>query len=314
MPEAFGKFQNNLVLNEGVCCECNQFFGDYLELWFGRGSVESILRLNYGIKPLEDIGKLHKDRVRVSLITEDDYNGLILEYQNVDNELVVTLIPQVGFPRRDRPGLVFIAESELTDLSRPLPDEIDATGPNILLIFDSEQVMQRLVHILASRNIRDPEISVEKLPLISGQRVNAVVKSTVDNVILRCIAKIAFNYLARIAGIDFVVKKDFDPIRSYIRYGTNPSYRIVQISRQPILAYDNPAKRQTNGHLITMGWSPDSRNIVGQVSLFNQVTYCVTLSMNFSGLWRADIRRGHHFDLNTRKVEPLSVISRNLLP
>jgi len=311
IPQAFGKFKKNLVLNEGVCCECNKFFGDNLELFLGRGSLESLLRLNYKIKPPEDISKIHKDRLRVALSAEDEHDGLILEYQFVDDDIVVVLIPQVGFPRLNGSGWVYIAESDLADLTKPLATGIDARGPDILLIFDSEETKQRLIQILAGRNIKNPEISEKKLPFESGQRVEAVAKSTIDSVILRCIAKISFNYLAKIASIDFVVKQDFNPVRSYIRYGTESGYQVVKISRTPILANDGPrSQRQTNGHLITAGWSPDNRDIVGLVSLFNQVTYQITLSKNFSGIWRADIRRGHHFNIETREVEPLNVVSR----
>jgi hypothetical protein len=67
IPEAFGKFRKNLVLNKGVCWGCNKYFADNLELFFGRGSIESILRLNYKVKPAEDVSKLCKDRIRLSL-------------------------------------------------------------------------------------------------------------------------------------------------------------------------------------------------------------------------------------------------------
>jgi len=142
--------------------------------------------------------------------------------------------------------------------------------------------------------------------------VNAIVNGTMDSIILRCIAKISFNYLAKIAGIDFVVKKDFDPIRSYIRYEIDPGHRIVTVSTNSILAYDGPKQYQIDGHLISLGWSPDNRQIVGQVSLFNQGKYRIILSKNFSELWRADIRRGYHFNIENREVELVIVVSRAL--
>jgi hypothetical protein len=318
VPKAFGKFKNNPVLQWTVCKECNQFFGDNLEGLLARGSLNSILRLNYGIRTagaVTEIGK-YKDRVRFCLSTKDEYDGLMLElldYDTVENEFVVGRIPQVGFPRLDGSGYVYIAERDLDRPEKPLPPGIDASGPNTKLIYDSEGTKQRILRILARRSIREPKITEEGLRLKDEQIVIVVAKSTIDNVILRSIAKIAFNYLAWIAGTDFVARSDFNPIRSYIRYGIAPGYRIISVSQDAILANDGPTQRQTAGHLVTVGWSSDQRDIVGQVSLFNYVAYDITLSRNYSGLWRSDIRRGHHFNIDTREVEALAVIPRFLV-
>jgi len=207
IPEAFGMFRNNLVLNEGVCHKCNQFFGDNLERIFGRGSAEGIFRLDYRIKPPESVSKLQKNRVSFSLNTEDDFNGLILEYGYEDNDLVVLPVPQVAFPRRNGRGWIYVAESDLADLSKPLSKEVDTTGPNIL-IFNSEDMKHRLIQVLADRNIEGPISEESFLPTQPGQQVWVEVKATIDSIILRCVAKIAFNYLAQTAGIDFVVKED----------------------------------------------------------------------------------------------------------
>ena len=50
IPQAFGRFQNNLTLNELVCDDCNQYFGDSIELSLGRDSLEGIARYNHGIR------------------------------------------------------------------------------------------------------------------------------------------------------------------------------------------------------------------------------------------------------------------------
>jgi hypothetical protein len=312
IPEAFGKFRDNLVLNEGVCRECNQFFGDNLELLLGRGSAEGVLRLDYQIKPPESAGKLKKDRVRFSLLsTEDNLDGLILEYGEENGEIVVLLVRQVGFPRRNGSGWIYVTESELNDLSKPLPKEIDTDGL-VRLVFDSDETKNRLIQVLANRNINCPEtIEEHVVPIQKGQEVWVKVQATIDNMVLRCVAKMALNYLAKTAGIDFVVKEDLDPIRSYIRYGTNPGYEIVRVSQHPILTYDNAVLHQTKGHLITVDWSLDKRHIIGQVSLFNFATYHVMLSRNHSGVWRP-IKSGHHFNIKSGKVEPLLGVSRYL--
>ena len=45
-----GKFKNAMVL-DCVCADCNQYFGEALELSLGRDCLEAVLRLYHGIKP-----------------------------------------------------------------------------------------------------------------------------------------------------------------------------------------------------------------------------------------------------------------------
>jgi len=126
----------------------------------------------------------------------------------------------------------------------------------------------------------------------------------IDPIIRRCVAKITFNYMAYMAGAHFVYHPDFNVTRSFIRYGDSPSYPLVVPTQDPVLASESPRWRGTNNHLITVNWSPLGRSVVGQVSLFNEVTYKVSLARDFSGLW-LDIRTGHCFDIKKRRVRPL---------
>jgi hypothetical protein len=136
------------------------------------------------------------------------------------------------------------------------------------------------------------------LPIHVGQEVIVEIKTKVDDFIFRAVAKIAFNYLVKIAGIEFATKSDFDPIRNYIRYGEKPNYKPVYFNQKPILAYDSNRIRQTNGHLLTLDWSSNGQNLLGQVSLFNFATYKVILARSFSGIY-IPIRSGHLFDIQT---------------
>jgi hypothetical protein len=58
IPQCFGKFpENNLVLHKVVCDECNQYFGDNIELYMGRDSFEGFVRIEHGIKPKKALRK-----------------------------------------------------------------------------------------------------------------------------------------------------------------------------------------------------------------------------------------------------------------
>ncbi len=63
------------------------------------------------------------------------------------------------------------------------------------------------------------------------------------------------------------------------------------------------------GHLLTVNWAASGVDLVGQVSLFNSVTYAVSLASGYKGaVWRP-VRSGLHFNLQTRTVEPLLAVS-----
>jgi hypothetical protein len=116
-----------------------------------------------------------------------------------------------------------------------------------------------------------------------------------------------------VSGAAFVLEPDFDTTRRFIRYGETPEYDLVRDRFGPILRDDSATRRQTNGHLLTVNWGASGVDLIGQVSLFNSVTYCASLTRNYSGVWRP-VRSGLHFNLNDRKVQPLQAVSKLLLP
>jgi hypothetical protein len=148
--------------------------------------------------------------------------------------------------------------------------------------------------------------------LLSGADIPVEVSFTVNMGIRRCIAKYAFNYLAFVCGELFVLRSDFNYIRNFIRFGSMPPYPAVVESFKPILQTDSPTRRQTNGHLLTLEWEGTDL-LVGQVSLFNYLTYRVTLARRFAGLWR-QIRDGLHFNIENRRFRRLTPVSTGLLP
>jgi hypothetical protein len=76
-------------------------------------------------------------------------------------------------------------------------------------------------------------------PVTSDGKVLIEIAAAVDQTIFRAIAKIVFNYVAHLHGADFVLRCDFDEIRKYVRYGTEPRWSgrmpVVVSVRDPIL-------------------------------------------------------------------------------
>lgn len=168
----------------------------------------------------------------------------------------------------------------------------------------------RLVEKLKKLDIKFVQQGVLDQPITVDGSVRVEIASQVDATIYRAIAKIAFNYVAHQHGAEFVLWPDFDDVRNYIRYGTEPSWAPVVIPvRKPILFDDSPRSRQTNGHLITVDWNAARTGLLAQVSLFNTITYRVVLCPYYSGIWHDGLRTGHHFDIEDRTVTPLNSAS-----
>lgn len=310
IPQAFGRFMNNLTIPEGVCGDCNKYFGETLDFILGRGSPEAVLRFDYGIKPAYKANEIKKDRIDFKLQTDDEFNGLrVVQGINQDGTLSVLCVPQIGFIRLDGKGRIYLTAEELQDASLSL-SKIDKTK-NVILVFNSDEVKEQLIDLLKNHGITSHETIEEDLLTVQADKMaDVVIQAVVDDNLLRAHAKIAFNYMAAILGVDFALRTNFDSIRRYIRFGTIPDYIPVKIRQQSIL---DPRSLITNGHLITLDWSPDGRDLRGDVSLFNFGSYRITLAHNYSGILQI-IRSGHHFDITTRQVKLLRSLPRYLMP
>ena len=88
--------------------------------------------------------------------------------------------------------------------------------------------------------------------------MDVYVNSRIDPVVKRCIAKMVFNYLARVTGRTFVLLPAFNPIRAYIRHGTSPGYLLVDADDTPILAND---QRLTTGSILELTYTSISPSL-----------------------------------------------------
>jgi HNH endonuclease len=303
LHRAFGSFRNSPTL-DCVCDECNGYFGETIDLHYARDSLEALLRLFHGTKPAHEVDELRGRRVSVTLGGDDpDWSGCHIEWVEEDGEVVVSLVPQVGFRQRGETKWTFLTEDALQDATQPLPP--DAGRGEIRLISKSEEIDGRLIAMLSQRGIKFQKIGITGGPPPSDEGFAPLdLQARIDDMIFRCVAKIVFNYLAWRQGADFVRLNQFNAVRSFVRYGTRASYPLVAVQTAPILTDDTPSNRQTVGHLVTAAWTRDSRHIVGQLSLFNSVTYAVSLAKDFAGVWRP-LRIGHHFNYQTSCIDKL---------
>jgi len=70
-------FQENLVLSDCVCRNCNKALGDVLELPLGRDSFEALQRWRFGQKPVSELKKFRGRGVRLRLPPGSAWEGAI---------------------------------------------------------------------------------------------------------------------------------------------------------------------------------------------------------------------------------------------
>lgn len=299
IPQSFGRFENNLTLLRLVCDLCNKFLGNNLELALARDTLEGQSRVGFGVKKAEKFkppGRSSRIKYRLA---EGQFKGAyaFLDYSEADGKVTLQPIPQVGFRRKESGEYQYFPLDELPE---------------------KRQLEEGGFEIQDPRGIRVVGVGVEEISRKLGQKgipfhpvgevvdesstALCLVQGTIDDTIRRAMAKIAFNYLARWEGGDFVRHSSFDQIRSFVRHGITAPYPLVRINQDPILT-DESSKRRL-GHLVTVAWAADGASIVAQVSLFNWLTYVVCLARNYKGE-RRTIRRGHFFNIYDREIHEL---------
>lgn len=313
LSRAFGSFADAPVLHNMVCRTCNQFFGDYLETRVARGAFEGMLRYQLGTKT-PDSEMLRLRYVEFTLPEGSAWSGVRLNLAWRDGRLVVDLISQVALFDRTTSRWVHFSDAEIE--SGALSSTTTLETKNARIYGRSGEDRDRLLALLAKHGITFGKLEDMSGPpgLFDGGEIAVEVTFTINKGIRRCMAKYAFNFLAFVVGSAFVLETDFDVTRRFIRYGDTPGYDLVRERFGPILQDDSAMHRQTSGHLLTVNWGGSGVDLVGQVSLFNSVTYSVSLARHYSGaLWRP-VRGGLHFNLRDRTVQPLLPVSPLVLP
>jgi hypothetical protein len=316
IPQSFGSFENNFTLTETVCVDCNQYFGNELELSLGRDTYEGLLRYIYKVKASKAFKFLNNKRLLFRLKEKGPWEGAIVQfkYSEEQNEVVVDPINQVGLQKRGGGEWEFF---EIKDIRSK--DDLEGQGfivkgeRTLKFLFKSTEQLKEMREQLGVKGFKVETLGEEKMPLESNEKeINIEIRGTIDRVIHRAIAKIAFNYLAYQEGRDFVLGDNFNEIRIFVRYGEHRDVkqRLVTIQKEPILY---PERRfglqETNGHMITLEWNASKTSLTSQVTLFNEIVYRIILCRYYWGVYR-EIATGHHFDLESKKISKLTTFPK----
>ena len=171
----------------------------------------------------------------------------------------------------------------------------------VKLTGDSETEIERVREKLESFGVTLPDVRALEVPTGDDGKLEVGIHAVIDDVVLRAITKIAFNYLAYVAGAVFVLHQDFDVVRQFVRGGGPGDWSPVSLRRHQFLLGDASPSQPKPSHSLDLAWSEDGTSPVAQVRFFNGNTYRVTFTWNYHGIWRP-LRIGHHFDLETRRI------------
>src|SRR5439155_15582902 len=229
IPEALGTFEKGdvITLTQEVCAECNQYFGDTLELFLNRDSAEAMLRFRHGLKDPAEVRKFFRRRVRARLPRDgSQFGGAHLDFVPPpagEPEPYIDIVPQFGFERRDGKGWEFFTEQQFRD-EPDWPKRIATDlGPNRVVLYNSDESKERLMKLTEERlPLKNPQETPGIKPFAAG-RVNAEIELTFDKMLARAVAKIGVNYLAKTHGAELVLRSVFEGVRRYVRYGEGSS-------------------------------------------------------------------------------------------
>jgi hypothetical protein len=308
MPQSFGMFTDNFTLKNIVCDNCNQYFGDNLEIFMARDTFEGASRFKFELKSAKEFKSLGKQSRMTIKIAEGECRGAYAyrEYSNEQDKIVIKLVPQIGFLKNEPAEYEYYLLAQIPHKSYLDKNGFDMKNPRAIRAFGIDVDTARKV--LSKKGIKF-EYQGDACPSENPKEdLLCKVDALIDSTIFRTVAKIAFNYLAYWEGRDFVLHQSFDSSRSFIRYGKKADYPLVKVDDNPILGDEPVEGTRRLGHIVTVNWAADRISIFSQVSLFNWARYKVSLGKKFAGEQK-NIRRGHFFNVNNQEILDLEAKS-----
>lgn len=296
IPQAFGLFNpDNFILNDrekqdkSVCDDCNAKLGNEIEDYLATESYEG-----YILRP-KHLAKEPRDRIKKNIVikaNEGDHKGIYLKL-NKDN--TVSPLPQIGLRKKNGNWDYFLL-GNLESIDKNL---YDASPNNLFSIsLDKKDTIDAFKKIGIKFNYTHDAPPPK-------HNIEASIDFSVPNIVLRSMAKIAFNYFAYFNPKNVILNKTFDTIRDFIIDGKPFDNSRFTISNDPILINEPKGKRYL-GHIITIGKN-EHECLNANVSLFNYMKYEFLLSEPFE---HKDLKIGFGHFFNVSNGEILEIENR----
>lgn len=307
LHRAFGGFEGALTLvapyDAAVCRDCNDEFSGTIDLAITRDSIGALLRVDAGLKSVNEMGGMFRRRLTVRLKEDHEYGPLYLTLLPgpTAETYVVAPAPQVRFAKHGG-GYKCLTEDQLKTTNPNDDAEINPEKNDLFWNRRDDEAGERLVALLATYGVSFKK--GESFQMLEGvTEVDAETQWLADRVIARAVAKIAFNYLAKVSGAvspEFIFQPMFDDTRRFIRNDEGKAGRFVQVTPPPeSLGLD---ERPSQDHVLALKWDEDDKgHILGFVKLFGFAEYIVRLAKSPPGVW-LEIGAAHSYKLEDRVV------------
>jgi hypothetical protein len=227
------------------------------------------------------------------------------------NGIDIVYLPQVAFKIIDADDWKWYTEEDLTaEVLRPLQ-----AGSAMRLLVSSRLEEEKIRSRLRELGL-GPTKQINRDEVPPRPDIKTRVTCDFNFNMSRCVAKIAFNYLAHVLeeNTRLLLRHEFDALRDYVRYGSSAERPIVYFSERPNLEPTSNSPSFVDGHVVAVGWDITNENIGCALSLFSAMTYRVVLCRKYEGLWFA-LQSAHSFDFGTVEVNriPLGLVTTPIL-
>ena len=302
LPQSFGKFENNLVLNNKVCAACNAYFSAELDELLARDSMEGLARYQHGLKDPAEVDQFRFETVRLSAPELGDYTGVPLKLAGLGEGGGLVAVPgaAAGFRNKVNDSWVWFTLAQIqsgewrdSDVDWRLGVKISGSAEDVATIqqaLEEQGVQFQNWRPLEGEPKSDPYTIEHVFELTRNHR--------------RAFAKIAFNYAAWYFGAEFVLAPAFDAARRFIRNDEGDA-RWFGISEDdlPFKMVGHEDERPL-AHWIDLGGHTSHRNLIGNVMLMGFMTHTTVLVADFAGPW-PELPVAHFFNLKHRRVDEM---------
>ena len=301
LPESFGRFRGALVLHELVCVGCNSYFGGTIDNALARDSVEGLERYRVGIKRPSEIAHFRASTITLRAHDAGEFSGaeVRLVSDAFDTELRAEILPSAAIHLADGDDYAPFSEAQILDGSWRSERVDYRKGLKLFGPDEATASMRRALEVqgvtLNYRPLAAPETGVPEL----------LEECTIPVLLRRAVSKIAFNYLAFRFGRELVLLPAFDPIRTYIRAGTELALPPVHVSHDLPFRTDRPAEERPQVHFLAIDGHGSHRNLLGAMTLFGYHGYTVVLAENFAGPW-PELPLAHLYNVKTQMVTEMT--------
>lgn len=303
VPQAFGSFKDNLVLHDLVCKDCNDYFGQHLDIVLARESTEGLERYEVGVKEAGAGTVLGHGSNLEARVVEDGVPGRLVVFTKAreGSGLGISKANQVGFSKRGENRFRWYAPGRI-----PTVTELEAEGfrlgnIDLRVVGGDDDVRDALYKELRDKGWQpEPPIGVEAVSLCEGGKTLVQTTVSLGQPLQRAVAKIGFNYLAlhypRIA-----LMPEFASIARYIRHGK-------EIKPWPVTASDTPfvTGLQADAVAYAVGVAWTHGQVVAFVTLFFKVQYRIVLAAGGFAIPPEVISSAHMFDAISGRVVELT--------